>query len=506
MESVGLKSGESADAATVDQALVQGIAWTAVLRWTAQVVSWIGTAIAARLLSPGDYGLVGMAMLAIGLVRMIEDFGMDTVLVQDRTIDGVRQGRLAGLILLAGLVLCASFTALSGVIANFFKEPQVAALVAALSLLCITDALQVVPRALLQRQMRFRSLALLQFLQVLATQATVVTGAYLGWGVWALVFNTLVGSVVVTAVLVAWRPFSVQWPREIRALAMPLLQGWRILASRFAWYAYTNADSMIIGRMLGKEAFGVYSFATTLSSTISLEITSVVNRVVPGVFSTVQHLKDELRRYFLIVTELLSYLALPVSFGIAVIADLVVAIVLGPQWEAVTAPLRILSIYGAFFSCQVLVGHLLLWTGRFRANMWCSILAAVLMPAGFYVGARWGLVGIAWSMVILYPVVNLPAFVIAFRAIRSNGWQWLGSFAPALIACLVMTAAVAAVRAVLPASMSISVYTAACILIGSAAYVGVLLIFFRPRLWRMWEFLKAIRSKEPTAALQASTA
>ena len=76
----------------LDRSLVNGMAWTAVLRWTAQIVSWIGTAIAARLLSPGDYGLVGMAMLAIGLVRMVEDFGMDAVLVQDRTIDGRAPG------------------------------------------------------------------------------------------------------------------------------------------------------------------------------------------------------------------------------------------------------------------------------------------------------------------------------------------------------------------------------------------------------------------------------
>ena len=386
-------AASAADSATVDRSLVSGMAWTAVLRWTAQLVSWVGTAIAARLLSPGDYGLIGMAMLAIGLVRMVEDFGMDAVLVQDRTIEGERQARLGGLILGLGGALCGLFILLSVPIAGFFREPQVAALVAALSVLCIADALQVIPRATLQRDMQFRKLAGLQFIQVGATQIVLVTGAYLGWGVWSLVFNSLAGAAVATLVLLWWAPFQLRWPRQIAQLSAPLLQGWRILASRFASYAYSSADQTMVARMLGKDALGVYSFATTFSTTISQEISSVLSRVVPGVFSSVQHLHSELRRYFLVLTELLCYLALPVSFGMAVTADLVVAIVLGPQWDAVVAPLRILCLYAAFYSSQVLISHLLLWTGRFRANMWCSVLAAVLLPLGFYVGTRWGLDG-----------------------------------------------------------------------------------------------------------------
>lgn len=494
-------AASAADSATVDRSLVSGMAWTAVLRWTAQLVSWVGTAIAARLLSPGDYGLIGMAMLAIGLVRMVEDFGMDAVLVQDRTIEGERQARLGGLILGLGGALCGLFILLSVPIAGFFREPQVAALVAALSVLCIADALQVIPRATLQRDMQFRKLAGLQFIQVGATQIVLVTGAYLGWGVWSLVFNSLAGAAVATLVLLWWAPFQLRWPRQIAQLSAPLLQGWRILASRFASYAYSSADQTMVARMLGKDALGVYSFATTFSTTISQEISSVLSRVVPGVFSSVQHLHSELRRYFLVLTELLCYLALPVSFGMAVTADLVVAIVLGPQWDAVVAPLRILCMYAAFYSSQVLISHLLLWTGRFRANMWCSVLAAVLLPLGFYVGTRWGLTGIAWAWVVVFPLVNVPAFVIAFRAIDGDFWQWLNALVPALVGCIVMSAAVLALRAFLPTTLPLPLYTTACVLTGAAAYAGTLLLLFRPRLRAVWNFLKVIRSKEALPTL-----
>jgi O-antigen/teichoic acid export membrane protein len=478
----------------LDRVLIGGMAWMALLRWSAQIVSWVGTAVAARILKPGDYGLVGMAMLAIGFVRMVEDFGMDAVLVQDRTIQGRREAELAGFILLAGAVFAGVFLLLSTPIASFFNEPQVAVLIIALSGLCIADALQVIPRAALQRKMQFRRLALLQLVQVIATQVVLIACAYLGLGVWSLVLNSLTGALVVTLVLLWWSPFTVRWPHAIVELSAPLLQGWRILMSRFAWYAYTSADQAVIGRLLGKDSLGVYSFAMTFSTMISQEISSVLSRVVPGVFSAVQSQQSELRRYFGLLTELLCFVALPVSFGMIVTADLVVAIALGPQWDAVVVPLRILSVYAAFYSCQVLVGHLLLWTGRFRANMWCSVLAAAGMPVCFLVGAQWGLPGIAWAWVVGFPLFGLPSFVIAFRTIAIGGWDWLRIVHAPLVGCMTMVAAVALVRASLPPGLPAAVVAFASVTAGAAVYTATLLLFFRSRVQAVWAFLRVIRS------------
>jgi teichuronic acid exporter len=495
---------ELPDRSNLDRLLVNGMAWTAVLRWSAQVISWIGTAFAARLLTPGDYGLIGIAMLAIGFVRMVEDFGLDAVLVQDRSIQGSRQARLAGLILLAAVACAAAFMLLSVPIASFFREPQVAVLIVALSLLCIFDALQVIPRAALQRDMAFRELAALQFVQIVVTQAVLVTLAYRGWGVWALVCNSLAGAAVVTLLLIWWRPFAIARPGAIRELATPLLQGWRILASRFAYYAYTSADQAVIGRMLGRDALGVYSFALTFSTMISTEISSVLSRVVPGVFSTVQTRRDELRRYFLVLTELLCYLTLPVCIGTAVTADLVVAIALGPQWEAVTLPLRILCLYAAFYSCQVLVGHLLLWTGRFRVNMWCSILAGVFLPICYWVGAHWGLPGVAWAWVIGFPLVNLPAFVIAFRAIAIGARDWLRTFEGPLLACTMMAGLVLATRSALPETLPLAAVTIVSVAVGALAYCGVLLLLFRRRVLELWAFLRVVGRAQPPSGVAES--
>jgi teichuronic acid exporter len=487
---------KTATPSALDHSLVSGMAWTAGLRWPAQAISWIATAYAARLLAPGDYGLISMAMIAIGLVRMVEDFGLDAVLLQDRTIEGAQQARLAGFILAAGAALCALFMLLSHPIADFFGEPQVAPLIMLLSLLCVADALQVVPRAALQREMKFGHLAWASFIQTMATQGVLVAGAALGWGVWALVFNTLAGSAVVTLLLLYWHPYAIHWPRDAASLARPLLQGWRILASRAAYYAYSTADQTVVGRVLGKDALGPYSFATTLSTTLSQEIASVVSKVVPGVFTAVQDRPAELRRYFLILTELVSYLTLPISVGLALTADYAVMIVLGPQWKAVILPLQLLCVYAAFYTSQLLIGQVLVWTGQFRANMWCSILAGVVLPVGFWVGTRWGLEGVALAWSILFPLVNLPAMVIALRTIGAGFGAWLNSLLPAAVSCAVMSAAMLGMRATLPPHTSVALSAVAVCAVGAVAYLAALWLLFRRRALVIIDFLRALRSQQ----------
>jgi len=223
----------------------------------------------------------------------------------------------------------------------------------------------------------------------------------------------------------------------------------------------------------------------------------VVSKVAPGVFSSVQDRRDELRRYFLILTELLAYITLPVSFGLAVTADLVVQIVLGPQWDAVIAPLRLLCFYAAFYSCQVLIGHVLLWTGQFRANMWLSILAAVGMPVAFYIGVHWGLEGVTWAWVIAFPLLNVPALVIAFRTIQIGFWVWLDALWPALAACLAMAGAVLALRTNLPAALPLPVDTALSLVSGGLVYAVVLWLFFRQRVRGIVQFARVIMSRAP---------
>ncbi len=465
----------------LDRQLFRGIAWTAVFRWITQFFSWIGTFYAARLLSPGDYGLVAMATVPIGLLRIVEDFGLDAVLVQDRQLGRDQLARLAGLAVLVGLTLAGVFLVGAESIAAYYREPLVAALISALCVTFVLDALQVLPRAMLQRQLRFRTLAAVTAVQFLITSATLVVCASLGLGVWSLVLNTLAGGIAVTGILFYLSPYPLAWPRGIASLARPILSGWRILASRACWYGYSNADQLVIGRVLGRDPLGAYNFAMTFSALPAQEVTSVVSRVVPGVFTEVQARRDELRRYFLLLTEAMAYLAFPAAVGLALTADHVVAIALGPKYEAVVEPLRILCLYQALYAAQVLVGHVLIWTGHFRANMWFTALALVGLVGGFAASVRFGIDAVAWSWVVVFPLVNLPPLMLAVRLVDLRLRTFFRALEPAGLGCLAMVAVVVVVRRELPVDMAPTARLTLEALAGAATYAAVLLLVYRRR-------------------------
>lgn len=491
----------------LDRSLVSGLAWTAGFRWVGQLISWVATLYAAHLLAPSDYGLMTMALLGIGLARIVQDFGLDGILVQDQSIVGEAQARLSGLIVILGVVLWALFAALAEPMALFFREPRVALLVVVVGAVFVTDALQVVPRAQMQRRLQYSQLAWTNFIQLAANQIALVIAVRSGLGYWSLVAGTLFGEVVVTVVLIYLSPFQVAWPSRLRTLAEPLVKGFRLLGSRVAWYGYSNADQTIIGRVLGKDALGVYSFAMTFSSLPQQEIGSIVSRVAPGIFSRVQHQPHELRRYFLRLTEFVTVLSFPMSVGMALTADLLMPLVLGPQWTQVVIPLRLLCAYAVFQASQVMLSHVLMWTGQFRVFMWCSILAGVVMPVALYAGAYFfGIVGIGWTWVLIMPIVNIPAFIFAFRTARVTLLDWLESLRPASVSCAVMAVGVLSVRAVLPSSLNAWVVSGITVGAGAIAYVATMWFGFRGHVLLALEIARLRAPKpDPAAAPQEAS-
>jgi len=462
----------------LDRSLVSGIAWTVVFRWAAQVVSWAATLYVARVLSPGDYGLVAMAAVPIGLARLVEDLGLDAVIVQDRKLSEDQLASLAGSALCLGVILTTTFIVLAGPIALYFREPTVAALVIAMSLTFVTDSLQVLPRAFLQRDLAFRTLGWLHGTQVTTAAVVLTICAALSFGHWALVLNNLISAVAITAVLYALRPFRIAWPRQLGTIAGSLIAGWRMMVSRAAWYGYTSLDTTIIGRVLGKEPLGAFGFAMTFALLPVSEVSLMVSKVVPGVFSSVQESREDLRRYFLMLTEAISYLALPMSVGLALTADDFVLLALGPKWVDVILPLRILCAYAAINASQMLVSHVLLWTGHFRANMWFNVFALVLLPTGFYIGVHWGVPGVTWAWVVGFPLSIVPSVIMMARILELPMAAYFRALRPALTACLVMIAAVWLLREALPPGWSHATRLGAQAATGALVYTIVMLTLF----------------------------
>ena len=474
----------NAEQRSLDRSLLGGLAWTGGVKWTLQLFSWASTFIVARLLTPADFGLFGMTVVYLGLVELVNELGLSASIVQRKELDPVLASELGGLSVLFGVLLCALSLALAGPVSLFFGETAVRHLVQLLSLTFITSALQVLPRALLIRELRFRRVAVLELVEGLVLTVTTLVLALAGLRYWALAFGALAARIVAAVLANVMRPHAYRLPLDLSRVRGALAFGGNVVAGRIAFYLYSNADFAVVGNVLGKAALGAYSLGWQLANIPVDRIASLVNRISPTFFARLQHDDPGTRRYLRAFTEGLSLITFPASTALAVEADDLVRVALGAGWDGAVLPLRLLAVYASFRSVTTLFPNVLVARGLASRSMRFNVVAALVMPALFIVAARWGTTGVAAAWIVGYPLVAVPLFMrSALRLIGMSVGEWLGALWPAASAALGMAAAMLGSRVLLAGT---SWPTLARLVVdlsaGAVTYLGLLWILHRVRL------------------------
>ena len=465
---------------SLDRQMARAIAWGAAAKWASQILSWGSTVVIARLLTPYDYGIVGMAGLYLQLAMLMSQAGIGDSVITLRDLTRRQVAELNTVSMLIGFGLVGLSCALAVAIARFFSAPPLFAVVTVASIAYPVNALQVVPRALLQRDLRFKLLAAIETGRVFCQIIGTVLFAWLKFRYWSLVIGSLVSFTLASILTFFFRPQGFAFP-HISQLGRELKFGRDVLLSRIASYIYDNADFGVAGRVLGGAALGNYTVAWTISAAPIEKVTSLFTAVSPAFFSAVQTEKAELSRYLLRLTELLSFVTVPASIGIALVADYLVPVLLGPQWAGVVGPLRLLGFFVAVRSVATILPNLLTAIGDARFVMWATIGAAIIMPFAFLMGSRWGTNGIAAAWVVAYPLVMIPLY---YRALEKTGLkfkEYIIVVIPPLTASAIMAGIVLLLRLLLkdrPHSLGGLLLLSVC---GALSYAGALFVFHRTR-------------------------
>lgn len=490
---------------SLDHKLVRGVAWTALVKWGGQVLSWGSVVVLARLLTPADYGLVGLAGLYLGFMGILTEGGLGTSIIArpEMTADDIAQLNTValGFGLLGALATCAAAVPLGA----YFRSPELPLVMVALSANALLSALRLVPVAVLQRELRFRGLALVEGSQAIVSTLATLALALAGWRYWALVAGGVLGNVASAAAGRWLAPRGFARPRR-GTLARYYRFTRDVLVGRVAWFVYTNADFVVAGRMLGTAALGAYTFAWNIASVPVEKVTALVTRVTPAFFSKLQHDRAELSRVLLNVTEGLVLLTLPAAVGMAVVADDFVAAYLGPQWTEAVLPLRILALYATFRSVVTLLPQALTMLRDTRFLMWNGLATAVVLPIGFVIGSRWGGAGIAAAWVVVYPIFVIPLYVRGFRALGLGLGRYLATVWPSTRGVLVMLAALLAVRAALPADLGAVGRLLAQVAAGAAVFLAAGVWPLRHRLRRIADLLRGRTPAPPQTPAPAPAA
>jgi len=206
-------SGTRVEARALDRSLVRGVAWTAAAKWASQGLAWVSWLIVARLLTPEDYGLVGMAAIYLGLITLLSEFGLGTAVLAVRELSVEQINQLNGMAVLLGLAGVLASCAAAIPLGHFFRAPQLPLVVVAMSSTFVITSFKTVPFALLQRDLRFKALALIDLSQALVLAISMVAFAVVGFRYWTLVCGGVVGALVSTGAILRLRRVALARPR-----------------------------------------------------------------------------------------------------------------------------------------------------------------------------------------------------------------------------------------------------------------------------------------------------
>lgn len=464
---------------STDRALVHGIAWSAGSKWLTQIVSWASTIVVARILSPNDYGLVGMAALYLGLVALISEFGIGTAIVTLRDLSDEAVAQLNTVSLLVGATIFVISCAAAEPLAHFFRTPALVPVVLTLSLSFIVSAFKSVPNAILQRAFEFRTIATIDATRALFAAVLAVILAWLGFHYWSLVFSEVLGVALATIFTLIKAPRRFAMPR-MATIATAISFSRQILVGRISWFVYSNADFLVAGRVLGQAALGAYDFAWTLTNIPVEKLTSLVSTVTPTVFASVQSDEGALERSVLAVTEGIAFVAFPVSIGLTLVSGDLIYGVFGAKWANAITPLRLLGIYTALRSVMPIVTPALTVRGKTRFLMYNGFVSAIIFPIAFFWASRYGTTGIAAVWVALYPVSCVSLLYMLCRHVTTWRAYW-GALRNAASATVLMAICVfAAGRLVAPIDSALA-RLGIEVAVGVAVYAGTVFTVFGDR-------------------------
>ncbi|HJV94457.1 MAG TPA: MOP flippase family protein [Albitalea sp.] len=394
-----------------DQA-VGGVRWAAVGGAGTALLQALQVIVLARFLSPLEFGLFATVGVVAGFATFLAEAGLGPAVIRRGGDEAKVQATAHVLSLALSWASALVVFALAHPLAALYDAPQLVSLVQAASLIFVIQPVGLTYAYLLQRDLRFRALTIIDLSTgVLATAAAIVAAAT-GWGAMSLVIGQVTGAIVRSLLLfgVGTSRYGLQLAVERNELKYFIRFGSFQIGDNLVNYLNSQIDILLLGKLAGPEALGVYFAAKQLAYKPLQLINPVVTKVALPVFARLQGDPARLRSGYLAVVGSLALVQVPVYGLLAGLSGLVAALVLGPQWGAAAPVLALLSLYMLLRATINPVGSLLLASGQVERSLAWNLGVMLLIAPAIAIGAHWGALGAALAHVIAMALLHIPAW------------------------------------------------------------------------------------------------
>jgi O-antigen/teichoic acid export membrane protein len=462
------------------QKVISSFMWLSSLTFLGQAVTWVITLVVIRLLEPKDYGLMAMASVFIGFLTILNELGLGPAIIQKPDLTEHDMRKANGCVLVINIILCAAVFALAPLIAWFFHEPRLVAIIRVLGLSFILISFYFLPQSLMTREMDFKTRSIIELGGNLVSSLIVLVLALDGFGVWALVLGPIGMHLFKVAGFNAIKRYRYRVLLSARGMRGMLAFGGYVSVARVFWYFYSQADILICGKIFGKTLLGIYSVAMQLVSIPMNKLSPMLSQIGFSAFSKIQANLASVQANFLRLIHLISLVSFPLFWGLAMVAPQAIPWLLGAKWHSVILPIQLLSIVMPLRFISTMFSPVISSYGRPDVTMQNMVAALIIMPAAFYIGAHWGILGLCLAWVIAFPLLFVYLCYSVLRVLQIPFlWFAKACWLPCA-ASGVMVAGLELLNRLVIMRVALSVI--ASILLGTVLYASVTLILNRNEL------------------------
>ncbi len=453
--------------------------WRSGTQILSQLISWGSTLAVIRILEPSDYGLFAMTSVVLVFLNFLNGYGFVSALIQSEKVEPIRIRQAFGMLILLNAGLAAiQFFAVAPLAAAYYGEPVIAEMLRWQSLIYLSTPFLILPEAMLTRNLDFKKPAIVNLTSAFIGAAVALGMAFQGYGVWTLVFAPIaIFWTRAIALMIATR-FWVRPSFNFKGAGGIFSFGTAMLVAHGFWIIQSQGDIFIAGRAFDNHHLGLYAEALFLTQIFAAKFVPPLNEVAFPAYARLQNDRAALSSGFLKAVRLIMLISCPLYLGMAVTAQPLVDVVMGPKWSEAAPLVAILSLAMPVMTLHILFAPALNALGLPNIVVRNSIFGAILMPAIYLFAVQYGADGLAWGWLVAFPI--LLAFTI-YQARPHIGFTLTGlasSVLPGLAAAVAMAATVWATDKALLAAfwpqVPALIHLAALAAVGGLSYVAMM--------------------------------
>ncbi len=403
---------------SIKQKLLKGSIWNSIAQFGAQGINFVLMIVLASLLDPTDFGLLGMVAVITGFIGYFSEFGFIASMVQKKDVDEldcntVYWTSIAFAFVLYGLVYLAA-----PAVSLFYGDDRLTPITRVVFLGFIFKPWGYIHFILETKELNYSKIAIAELIAVLVSGAAALVMALLGYGVWSLVAQNVIKDLaraIALNLIISWRP---RFLFSFERFRLHFVTGMHFTANNLIKFSIENFDYLLVGKLLGPAALGIYTLAFRLARYFLEKVWHIFGNMLFPAFSKLQTEPEKLKKGLVQVAVLGGFLVVPYLLFIAFGIDYLIPL-LGEKWIPTAPVIRIFVVYLLLFSISMADEPMLFATGRVKVvNAFKSVNVAVLLVAGIAAIEFYGLTGMAWAYTCVTFIYMCSIKLYLLRSLR----------------------------------------------------------------------------------------